>query len=304
MAGMSRTFLLLFAALALVATSCGAGTTPPAESTAPAAPTTPTAADGPAVDLIEPAAGAQAGTSVWIEELTSPEIASRIAAGATTVLVPTGGTEQNGPHMALGKHNVVVAHTTEQIAQRVGNVLVAPVMAYVPEGNPDVMDSHLAWAGTISVPDPVFSGVLEATAKSLAGHGFTLIVFVGDSGGNQGPQQQVAVDLTAAWAGTGVRVATLDRYYGDNGQTDWLVAQGETTTTIGTHAGLRDTSELLAVRPDLVRIDLAAPGSMPGSLDARGVDGDPSRASAKYGATLLELKIAAGVEELIQLVDG
>ena len=52
-------------------------------------------------------AAAQAAT-VQLEELTWTELRERVAAGATTVLLPIGGTEQNGPHMTLGKHNMRV----------------------------------------------------------------------------------------------------------------------------------------------------------------------------------------------------
>ena len=55
--------------------------------------------------LALPLAGA-ASPGVYLEEMTSPELRDRIAAGATTALVPIGGTEQSGPHIVLGKHNV------------------------------------------------------------------------------------------------------------------------------------------------------------------------------------------------------
>ena len=45
---------------------------------------------------------------VFLEDLTSPELRDAIRAGTTTVIVPAGGTEQNGPHMTLGKHNARV----------------------------------------------------------------------------------------------------------------------------------------------------------------------------------------------------
>jgi hypothetical protein len=49
------------------------------------------------------AAHAQAPKTVFLEEMTSPELSSQIRAGKSTLIVPIGGTEQNGPHMALGK---------------------------------------------------------------------------------------------------------------------------------------------------------------------------------------------------------
>src|SRR5215475_8382903 len=77
---------------------------------------------------------ARAADTVFLEELTWTELRDQIRSGKTTILVPIGGTEQNGPHMALGKHNVRVKALSAAIARRLGNALVAPVLAYVPEG--------------------------------------------------------------------------------------------------------------------------------------------------------------------------
>ena len=103
---------------------------------------------------------------VEIERLTWMEIRDRIAAGHRTVIVPTGGTEQNGPHMVTGKHNIIVAETARRIARALGDALVAPVLAYVPEGDPAVRAGHMAYPGTISLPEPAFAQVLQAAALS------------------------------------------------------------------------------------------------------------------------------------------
>lgn len=50
-----------------------------------------------------------AGTSLWAEELTFMEIRDLVKAGTTTVIIGTGGVEQNGPYVAGGKHNFVLA---------------------------------------------------------------------------------------------------------------------------------------------------------------------------------------------------
>src|SRR5206468_8320668 len=90
---------------------------------------------------------------VDIEEMTSPELKARIAAGTTTILVPIGGTEQNGPHMVLGKHNVRAHVLADEIARRLGNAVVAPVIAYVPEGSITPPAAHMRFTGTISIPE-------------------------------------------------------------------------------------------------------------------------------------------------------
>jgi Uncharacterized protein, putative amidase len=150
---------------------------------------------------------AHAQRSVFLEELTSPELAAQLRAGKTTILIPIGGTEQNGPHMVLGKHNVRVRALAERIALALGNALVAPVLAYVPEGDVDPPSAHMRFAGTITIPPATFESVLESTARSLRVHGFRDIVFIGDHGGYQRYETAVAQRLDREWAKTSARAA-------------------------------------------------------------------------------------------------
>ncbi|MCG8547926.1 MAG: creatininase family protein [Alphaproteobacteria bacterium] len=232
-----------------------------------------------------------------LEALTWTEVGALVRAGKTVAIVPTGGTEQNGPHMVLGKHNYVVRHTAARVAARLGNALVTPVVTYVPEGRIDPPEGHMAYAGTISIPPGVFAATLEAAARSLRAHGFTTICFLGDSGGNQSTQARVAAKLNAEWADSGAQVIHVSDYYSGNGQTDWLLADGETRSSIGSHAGIRDTSELLAVFPDGVRFDRRRPSTAPGMANS-GVIGDPTRASAARGREMLRLKVEAAVRQI------
>lgn len=241
--------------------------------------------------------GAATPDEVWLENLTWPEVRDLVAAGKTVAIVPTGGTEQNGPHMVLGKHNFILANTAKRIAEQLGNALVAPVMPYVPEGDIEPPSGHMRWAGTLSLPEPVFAAVLGATARSLRAHGFTLICFLGESGGNQATQQTVADALNAEWANTDARVLHVGDYYDNNGQMAWLLEQGETEASVGGHAGIRDTSEVMAARPTGVRLDRLAEGKE-GGFDISGVDGDPTRASAARGEVLLQLKVDAAVRQI------
>jgi creatinine amidohydrolase len=94
-------------------------------------------------------AGAAVPDTVFVDDLTWTELRDAVAAGKTTVIVPIGGTEQNGPHMALGKHNVRVKALAEQIARALGNALVAPVIAYVPEGNVEPPSAHMRFPSSM-----------------------------------------------------------------------------------------------------------------------------------------------------------
>lgn len=241
--------------------------------------------------VTEARAEAPRAAEVRTEHLTWTEIRDRLAAGHRTIVIPTGGTEQNGPHMVTGKHNMIVAATAERIARALGDALVAPVLAYVPEGDAARRTGHMAYPGTISLPEPVFAKVLEAAAESFKTHGFTTIALVGDSGGNQRPQEEVAARLSAAWRKDGVRVVNASTYYAASDGHEWLARQGFTAAEIGRHAGLRDTSELLAVAPDGIRkVKLSTGGE--------GADGDATKASREIGEALLAAKVDAAVTEI------
>ena len=219
--------------------------------------------------------------SVWIEDLTMLEVRDLIKSGKTTALILTGGIEENGPYLTTGKHNNVLKATGESIARALGNALVAPVIAYVPEGGVDPPTSHMRFPGTISIPSAAFEATLEGAARSLRRAGFRDIVLLGDHGGYAKSLAAVATRLNRAWSGAGTRVLVPPEYYraADQVFAAKLLASGYRADEIGTHAGLADTSLTLAVAPSLVRADEmhAAPSA------AQGVYGDPRRSSAALG---------------------
>jgi creatinine amidohydrolase/Fe(II)-dependent formamide hydrolase-like protein len=215
-----------------------------------------------------------------LEALTSVELRERIAHGATTVIVPIGGTEQSGAHIVLGKHNVRAHVLADRIAQALGNAIVAPVVAYVPEGAIHPPTQHMKYAGTISVPDAVFEALLEATARSLKQHGFRDVVFLGDHGGYQSDLTQVKDKLNREWAADpACRAHAPLEYYriAQTGYVQALKAHGVSDAELGSHAGLADTALALAVDPALVRANKLAGPYPPG------ITGNPRRATAELG---------------------
>jgi creatinine amidohydrolase/Fe(II)-dependent formamide hydrolase-like protein len=228
-----------------------------------------------------------ADNSIWLEELTSVELRDRIAQGATTVLVPVGGTEQSGAHLALGKHNVRVRVLAGRIAEQLGQAIVAPVVAYVPEGEVDPPTQHMRYAGTLSVPVAAFESVLEGAARSLHRHGFAHVVLLGDHGGYQSSLQRVAAKLNRVWGGVSSVIALHEYYAAAQAFDGTLAARGYTQQEIGRHAGLSDTALAWAIDASLVR---------PQALQAiDGVSGDPRRASAELGREGVEHIVAASV---------
>jgi creatinine amidohydrolase/Fe(II)-dependent formamide hydrolase-like protein len=241
------------------------------------------------------AALAQPSASVFLEDLTSPELAAAIRAGKTTILVPIGGTEQNGPHMVLGKHNARAKVLAGRIAQELGNALVAPVIAYVPEGGVNPPTGHMRYPGTITVPPDAYRKVLDSAARSFRLAGFRDIVFLGDHGGYQKDNEIVARQLDREWAGTPVRVHAIVEYYraATDGFARDLKARGYGDAEIGQHAGLADTSLALAVDPGLVRAEQLQ--STRGTSALPGVSGDPQRATAELGKPGIEAIVSQSV---------
>jgi creatinine amidohydrolase/Fe(II)-dependent formamide hydrolase-like protein len=235
------------------------------------------------------AAGAAraAADSVWLEELTSPELRARIAAGATTVLVPVGGTEQNGAHLTLGKHNVRARVLAERIAQRLGQTLVAPVIAYAPEGETDPPTQHMRYAGTLSITPAAFESLLDGAARSLHKHGFRHVVLLGDHGGYQSSLQRAAERLSRQWRDATAVIALTEYYTAAQDFNRALISRGYTAQEIGQHAGLADTALAWAADASLVRAEALRPSD--------GVSGDPRRANAELGRDGIEHIVAASV---------
>jgi creatinine amidohydrolase len=238
---------------------------------------------------------AQAPASLFLEDLTSPELAAAIRAGKTTILVPIGGTEQNGPHMVLGKHNVRAKVLAGKIARELGNSLVAPVIAYVPEGRLNPPTGHMRYPGTITVPADVYRKVLDSAARSFRLAGFRDIVFLGDSGGYQKDNEIVARQLDREWAGTSVRVYAIVEYYraATDGFARTLKQRGYSDAEIGLHAGLADTSLALAVDPGLVRPEQQQFAQI--APAPPGVSGDPRRATAELGKPGIDMIVIQSV---------
>ncbi len=238
-----------------------------------------------------------AGASVQLEELTSTEVRDRVAAGTTTILIPIGGTEQTGPFVALGKHNYRVRSLAEQIAQKLGNTLVAPVVSYVPEGAVNPPAGHMRYAGTISIPDAAFIALLDGASRSFRQHGFRTVVLLGDHGGYKHDLEQVAQKLNREWAADNrSRVIYMTDYYrlSSDGVNAMLKKRGYSDAEIGAHGGLADTALTMAVDKNLVRNEAIEANTK----TLEGVVGNPKRATAELGQAGVQLIVDGTVAAL------
>lgn len=225
------------------------------------------------------------------------DVDSAIKHGTTTAIVPIGGTEQSGPYIAVGKHNIRVQRLADEIAMRLGHTFVAPVLPYVPEGATQPRSSHMRFAGTLSISPAVFGGVVEGIAESLRVQGFETIVLLGDHGGYQAQLAELTEHLNQRWQNEGkARVLYVGQYY------DVVVERYEAYlrnkgygSALGKHADLSDTSLMLAVDPSLVRQSLLGQGGKPDSADGI-YGGDPRQATAALGRVGTAMQVQAAVE--------
>ena len=193
--------------------------------------------------------------TVWIEEMTWLEVRDAMKAGKTTVIVPTGGVEQNGPYLATGKHNYVNRATCEAIARKLGNALCAPNVPFVPEGGIEPKTSHMIYPGTISLTEETFQALLTDIASSLKAHGFAHIILIGDSGGNQGGMKTVAANLTGKWAGSKTTIHFIPEYYQYPEAYKWAAANlGWKEVPEGHHDDPTISTIMMTVDPNAVRI--------------------------------------------------
>jgi len=247
----------------------------------------------------------EAGTSLWAEELTFMEVRDLVRAGTTTIIIGTGGVEQNGPYVAGGKHNFVLQTVLPYIARAVGNALIAPVVKFVPEGRIEPTPSgHMAYAGTVSLEQSTFEALLIDICRSYRAHGFTDIILIGDSGGNQRGMQNVADTLNKRWAADKARVHYLREYYAeDQWSWDFLKSLGivqvdstppagqardrRTDTRNGMHDDIYYEAQIAVQNPALIRAEQRLKA---GQFTLHGVDLAPVSKTVDLGRKLAEYR--------------
>lgn len=238
--------------------------------------------------------------NVLFEKLTWKEIENKIHSGTTTIIIPVGATEQSGPYLAVGKHNTRVMMLAEQIAQKLGHTLVAPVVSYVPEGTTTPRSSHMRFPGTITVPNDVFEKTMISVAESFRVQGFNLIVFLGDHGGYKSVLEKTVKVLNSSWNNTKSRAFYDAGYYTaiTHDYAHWLAQHGY-AKDVGMHADISDTSLLMAADPSMVRQQALQQSGTP-SVSQGIYGGDPRRASAALGKVGLEMQVNAAVHDIQQ----
>jgi creatinine amidohydrolase len=216
------------------------------------------------------------GEATWREIAAAFEATG---APALTLVVPLGATEQHGPHLPLDTDTRIAVALAEAAAVDARHVVVGPAVPYGASGE------HQGFAGTVSIGTDALAGLLVELARSAIPP-FGRVLFVNGHGGNA----DAVATAVRQCAAEGRAVACWSpRVHGGDA-----------------HAGHVETSLLLALAPDTVRVDLLAPGDttplaeLAPALRAdglaphtpSGVLGDPTTASAAAGRRLFDNLVA------------
>ena len=235
-------------------------------------------------------------STLLLEEMTWPEIKTALKSGFKTVIIPSGSIEQHGLHLAQLADTAIAKASAVDLAKRLGKTLVAPVI------RPGLSDHHLALPGTISLRPEVFSGLIEDYINSYIKHGFKQFVLISAHGGNFSALDEIALKFSQIYPDrkfvTGFSLTDLLDLI-NNMETDENMPEG----ACGGHACDYETSVLLYLSPQHVRMDQAKPGYVgkptrdvldqifKGDITAiskTGVLGNPSNAKAERGKRYFE----------------
>jgi creatinine amidohydrolase/Fe(II)-dependent formamide hydrolase-like protein len=244
-------------------------------------------------------------TAIELDTLTWPRVEAEITAGRDTVVVALGATEQHGRHMPLATDALIGDHLARIVADRL-DAFLAPTLRI------GCSEHHVGFAGTMSLSEETYHGVIADLVSSLLRGGFRRIVLLPTHGGNFGPLAAALAKLEEAQRDCVIALTDLGVLFeiAQIGEREYGVPLGEG----GLHAGEWETSLMLAIHPELVRMETAeagftgdlqeAVGSMfaggVASISANGTIGDPGRSSAEHG----ERYWTSVVELVLEQVDG
>lgn len=248
---------------------------------------------------------------VEFEMMTWPEVKAALAAGKTTALVYTGGTEQRGPQNVNGGHTLMGKDTVRAIALKLGNAIALPVLPYSPN------NASAQLPGTIGLTNELMSALLERISEQAIASGFKNVILMGDHGGGQpNVYHDTAKKLDDKYAPQGVHVYYCDEVYRKaNGDFDeYLKSQN---LPVSGHAGIPDTSEMMYlgadkgwVRPELIK-DAVGGGGGRGRAEAdpnapprvnNGISGDARPSTVALGKRIFDMKVDYAVRQIQQLL--
>lgn len=237
-----------------------------------------------------------------LETIAWPHV--KAEAGRTVALLPLGATEQHGPHMAVSTDTCIVTHIAEQTeASLAEEVVLCPAFCF------GASHHHLAFAGTMSLPAPLYTSTVVELVRSLLTGGFRRIVLLNGHGGNITPAKQALSELSREFDHVLRPNIVLVNYWELAGEAFAGAASMESPAV--SHACEYETSMMLHLAPERVDMGRAQRAKRPPTnpylpwdsgescrgvtlvkrtefVSSNGSSGEPQKATAEKGRHLLE----------------
>ena len=242
--------------------------------------------------------------SVWLEELTQPEFRDMIKDGYKTVLIMTGGVEDNDGNLAMNKHNINIKLLGEMMARKMGKTLVAPLVTLEP-GNAGT-NIQIGRAGPM-LSQATYVAVLYDMGNFLRSAGFTEIYYMGDSGGNGRGMQAAADSLTKVYADSPTKVyfKHIPEYYNHTSvvqpfiQNELKIPEGikigASTGTSGLHEELGIDATMALADPQSIRFDQRVKA---GQAEINGVKFQSLPWLQDLGRKVAEVRVKASIDAI------
>ena len=183
---------------------------------------------------------------VELELLTHAEVTEKQRTGMTSVLLITGGTEARGPHDVLGGHTIMSRLRGIEIAKKLGNTLMAPVLPVAVAATG--VSEGTKTPGGVQVSADVFKGIQLGMIESMYFDGFKDIFVMGDHGGGQQQIKEAAEEMDRKLADKGVHVYYINDFY-QKTHDDIDLYMYEHKLPIAGHGAMMETSEMLFWEP-------------------------------------------------------
>ena len=231
-----------------------------------------------------------------LELMSFQDVAAALENGYSTILIPCGAVEQHGPHLPLCMDADHAEALAEKLAQKLGRTLVAPTIKLGCSAH------HLAFPGTISLRAETFEAVCLDCCTSLARHGFKRILLFSGHIGNF----PVFNDMLPRLRQAVPRDVVIDAFSDSIGWIErWraaVEAAGGDPNAVGGHADIAETSLMMVIRPESVRLDRFEVGHLGAlseeqlrsmwangmkSVTTNGILGNPVGSTARIGEQCL-----------------
>jgi creatinine amidohydrolase len=241
--------------------------------------------------------------SVWIEDLTQPEFRDMIRDGYTTVLILTGGVEDNSANLAMGKHNLNNRLHGEMIARKMGKTLVAPLVTLEPGNAGDIRPGK---AGPM-LTQATYRMVLFDMGNYLRSMGFKEIYYIGDSGGNTAGMRFAADSLTRLYAGVTPTVyfKHIAEYYNHTSHVQPFIQNelkipeqiriGASQGSSGLHEELAIDATLSLVDPQAIRFEQRVKA---GQAEINGIKFESLKWLQDIGRKVADLRVKTTVDAI------